>query len=211
MLDSKYDEVAEEGAAEICARWLFHGNFKEELETCKTGTVAQRKGVAKVLSSFLYNEKYTSQCRDLLPAFLNDKESEVRQKARNVLNNKELMKIVGLIDFLKVYIQTQSFRDDPTGLLYTLKDFPGSLIPCSDIIFNICDVFAGPLVELSRDPSTGMAHDALMICPLILRLYEQSQDSSSEIKNRCLDAWDIMFEHRIGIVLDLMKELDSQN
>lgn len=212
MLDSKYEEVAEEGAAEICARWLFHGHFEEQLETVRIGTVAQRKGVARVLSSFLCNEKYTSQCRDLLPAFLSDEESEVRQKARKVFhNNKELLKIVGMIDFVKVYIQTQSFRDDPTGLLYTLKDFPGSLIPYSDIIFDLCDVFAGPLAELSRDPSMGMAHDTSMICPLILRLYEQSQDDSPEIKNRCLDTWDSMFEHRIGIVLDLMKEIDSQN
>jgi len=212
MLGSKYDEVAEEGAAEVCARWLFHGNFEGELETCKTGTVAQRKGVAKILSSFLCNDKYTGQCRDLLPAFLNDEESEVRQKARNVLhNNKELLKVDGMIDFVKVYIQTKSFRDDPTGLLYTLKDFPASLTPYSDIIFDICDVFVGPLAELSKDPSTGMAHDASMICPLILRLYEQSQDDSPEIKNRCLDAWDSMFEHRIGIVLDLMKKIDSQN
>lgn len=211
MLDSQYDEVAEEGTTEICARWLFHRNFEDELETCKTGTVAQRKGIAKILSSFLCNKQYMSQCRELLPAFLNDEDPEVRRKARNVFhNNKELLKILGMIDFVKVYIQTQSFRDDPTGLLYTLKDFPGSLIPYSDIIFDTCDVFVGPLAELSRDPSTGMAHDALMICPLILRLYEQSQDDSPEIKNRCLDAWDTMFEHRLGIVLDLMKEIDSQ-
>jgi len=62
---------------------------------------------------------------------------------------------------------------------------------------------------LSRNLATGPAHDASMICPLILRLYEQSKDNHPEITNRCLDAWDIMFEHRIGIVSDLMKQLDQ--
>jgi hypothetical protein len=210
MLDSEFDEVAEEGAAEICARWLFFGMFQEELERCKTGNAAQRKGVAGVASGFLDNEKYTSQCRALLMHFFDDKERDVREKVRNAFYNKQsILHLDGIIDFLKEYIRSETFRDDPTGLLYTLENYPGSLLPYADVVFGICEAFAGPLAELSRNLATSVAHDASMICPLILRLYEQSQDAYPEITNRCLDAWDIMFEHRIGVLHDLMKQIDQ--
>jgi len=210
MLDSEFDEVAEEGAAEVCARWLFFGMFQEELERCKTGNAAQRKGVAGVASGFLDNEKYTSQCRELLRVFFNDDEREVRGKVRNAFHNKQsILHLDGVIDFLKEYIRTEAFRDDPTGLLYTLENYPGSLLPYADVVFGICEAFAGPLAELSRNLATGVAHDASMICPLILRLYEQSQGDHPDIRNRCLDAWDIMFEQRVGVVHDLMKQIDQ--
>ncbi|MCX5638316.1 MAG: hypothetical protein NTX52_11585 [Planctomycetota bacterium] len=210
MLDSEYDEVVEEGALEICARWLFFGMFHKELERCKTGNTAQRKGIAKIASQFLTQEKYTSKCRELLTPLLNDNEHEVRAKAnRGFYNNKKILNVQGIKDFLIAYTKSKAFGDDPTGLLFTFEDYPGSLMPHSDIVFSICEAFAGHLAELSRNFATGTAHDASMICPLILRLYEQSKDNHPEIMNRCLDSWDEMFEHRIGIVSDLMKQLDQ--
>jgi len=210
MLDSKNDKVAEEGAIEICARWLFFDMFKKELERCKIGSIAQRKGVAKIASQFLKEEKYASKCRELLMPLLNDNEHDVRAEANGAFFHKpDILNVPGLADFFIIYTKSKAFGDDSTGLLYTLEDYPSSLLPYSDIVFSICEAFAGPLAELSRDFSTGTAHDVSMICPLILRLYEQSKDNHHEIMNRCLDAWDLMFEHRIGIVSDLMKQLDQ--
>jgi hypothetical protein len=210
MVDSEYDEVVEEGASEICARWLFFDMFQKELERCKTGSNSQRKGVAKIASQFLKEKEHSSKCRELLTTLLNDNEREVRAKAnRGFFNNQALLNLQDFTDFLIAYTRSKAFGDDPTGLLFTFKDYPGSLLPHSDIVFSICESFAGPLAELSRNLATGTALDASMICPLILRLYEQSQDAYPETTNRCLDAWDIMFEHRIGVVHDLMKQIDQ--
>jgi hypothetical protein len=210
MLDSKNDKVAEQGAIEICARWLFFGMFEKEIERCKIGSIAQRKGVAKIASQFLKEEKFTSKCREILIPLLNNNEHDVRAEANHAVFHKpDILNVPGLTDFFIIYTRSKAFEDDPTGLLYTLEDYPGSLLPHSDIVFSICEVFAGSLAELSRNLSMGIAHDISMICPLILRLYEQSKDTLPKIMNRCLDSWDIMFENRIGIVSDLMKQLDQ--
>lgn len=210
LMDSKNDKVAEEGAREICARWLFYGMFEKELDRCKIGNIAQRKGVAKITSQFLKEEKFTSKCRELLIPLLNDNEHDVRAEANHAVFHKpDILNVPGLTDFFIIYTKSKAFVDDPTGLLYTFKDYPGFLLPHSNIIFSICEAFAGPLADLSRNLSMGLAHDVSMICPLILRLYEQSKDNQPEIMNRCLEAWDLLFEHRIGIVSELMKQLDQ--
>ena len=82
--------------------------------------------------------------------------------------------------------------------------------PYAKVILDIVSIFAGPLLEKSRDISTRLAHDVHLLSPLLLRLYDQSRDSGpAEIINGCLDAWDAMFERRIGVVRDLMKEIDQ--
>lgn len=210
MLNSPREEVAEGGAAEVCARWIFFDMFQEQLEKCKTGNIAQRKGLARVASHFLLNEKYTERCRQILQPFFDDLEPKVRQKARHVFhNNDKILKMANMIDFTRDYVRTPAFRDDPTGLIFIFENFTDSLIPYSKIILDICTQFCGPLAESSRDLATGAAHDAGMLSPLILRLYEQSQDAHPDIRNRCLDAWDMMFEHRIGLTRELMQQIDS--
>ena len=54
-LKSQLQDVAREGAAEVTARWLFHGMFEHELAECKGGSVAHRKGVAQVV---VYHRKW---------------------------------------------------------------------------------------------------------------------------------------------------------
>lgn len=50
MITADSEEVVQEGAEEIAARWLFHGMFEEELSACCQGSIPQRKGVAEVAS-----------------------------------------------------------------------------------------------------------------------------------------------------------------
>ena len=77
------------------------------------------------------------------------------------------------------------------------------------MIFTAVDQFVGPLLEASRDMSLGVQMDVGHINRLLLRLYEQADAANdTEITNRCLDAWDAMFQHRVGGVRDLAKEIE---
>ncbi|UCG68602.1 MAG: hypothetical protein JSV09_12450, partial [Thermoplasmata archaeon] len=210
MVNSNIDKVAEEGAKEVCARWLFHGLFEEELNRCKDGSIAHRKGITEVASAFLTKEEHTEKCKDLLLPLFNDENADVRLKARHAFhNNVESLTLSGIQTFIQSFIQSQSFRDDPTGILYTFKDYPESLESFADLIFSICEEFAGPLAELSRDISHGIGHDATEITPLLLRLYEQSKENNPNVADKCLDAWDILFEKRVGYTRDLTKAIEQ--
>lgn len=210
MMNSEDNEIAESGAKEVCARWIFYGLFEKELEICKNGSTAQKKGVAEVAAHFLCKPEFAEKCKKLLEPLFNDKDKDVRQKSRNAFYNKcEILNLSNIHSFTKIFIKSQAFVDDPTGILYTFKDYPKSLVPFSESIFTICEQFVGPLADLSKDPSLGIAHDVDDVSTLILRLYEQSKDINPEIMNKCLDMWDMLFEHKIGYTRDMLKAIDN--
>ena len=58
--------------------------------------------------------------------------------------------------------------------------------------------------------STGIAGDVHTIPPIVLRLYEQAQGQRDDkTLERCLDAWDMLFENRVGVTSDLMQAIDQ--
>ena len=81
MAYSNIPEVAEHGASEITARYLFNGQYESEIDAIQTGNISQRKGVAAVAAYAFSNEKYSHKCSIFLKALLNDTEKDVRDKA----------------------------------------------------------------------------------------------------------------------------------
>jgi hypothetical protein len=199
MFGSDIPEIAEEGAKEICTRWLFHGFFQTELNKCSNGPSANRKGIAQVASHFITKNDYTERCKELLLPLFDDTDADVRRKVGHTFhNNVELLKLPGIQPFIQSFIRSQAFRDDPTGILFSFEKFPQLLVPFADSIFVICEEFTGPLAELSRDVSQGIAHDVSQVVSLVLRLYDQAKEHYPPIAAKCLDVWDILFEKRIG-------------
>ncbi len=210
MLASKTDEIAEEGAKEICARWLFHGLFETQLNECRTGSSAYRKGIAQVASHFITKDDYTQKCKELLLSLFDDTDADVRQKVSHTFyNNVALLELPGIQPFIQSFIRSQAFRDDPTGILFSFEKFSEPLAPYADLIFAVCEEFTGPLAELSRDVSQGIAHDVSEVVSLLLRLYDQAKEHYRTIAAKCLDAWDILFENRVGYTRDMTKAIDQ--
>ena len=109
-----------------------------------------------------------------------------------------------------MFIRSAAFADDPTWLLLAYNDYPGSLIPHADSLFAISEVLSGPLVERTRGFTTDLGHDVMYVPPLLLRLYEQAQDQAMPgVQNKCLDAWDLLFENRVGMTRDLNESAGS--
>jgi hypothetical protein len=78
-----------------------------------------------------------------------------------------------------------------------------------DLVPVICEEFTGPLGELSRDSSQSIALDASIVPSLLLRLYEQVKENHPDITEKCLDAWDILFENRVGYRRDMTKAIEQ--
>lgn len=210
MVVSPLDDVALQGARQVTARWLFHGFFENEFNQCCQGTVPQRKGVADVAAQLLHDKKYSRQCRDLLVQFMNDPEKEVRDELRGIFRNQYLITDTEYAAFVKDYINSQAFADDPDHFVWSLKDLVGSLIPVADAIFAVCEAFSTTLQEKTRDIGSSYPHMVSEISSILLRLYEQAQgDCNQQIANRCIDIWDLLFENRVGRTIELTKEIEQ--
>jgi hypothetical protein len=210
MFGSDIDEIAEEGAREICARWLFHGLFETELNKCGLGSSAHRKGIAQVASHFITKNDYTERCKELLLPLFDDTDADVRHKiTRTFHNNVELLKLPGIQPFIQSFIRSQTFRDNPTGILFSFEEFPEPLVPFADSIFVICEEFTGPLAEFSRGLSQGITHNVSQVVSLLLRLYDQAKEYHPAIAAKCLDAWDVLFEKRIGQTREMTRAIDA--
>jgi hypothetical protein len=209
MFFSPLDDVAIQGARQVTARWLFHGFFEKEFSECRQGTVPQRKGAASVAAQLLHDKKYSRQCQDLLVQFMNDPEKEVRDELRGIFRNKDIITDTEYAAFVKGYIQSQVFVDDPDHFVWSLKDLAGSLITVAEAIFAICEAFSTTFQEKTRDVGSRYPHMASEISSILLRLYEQAQgDCNQQIANRCIDIWDLLFENRVGRTIELTKEIE---
>jgi hypothetical protein len=211
MVGSSMSDVAMEGARQVTARWLFYGFFEKELIGCCEGNMWQRKGVASVAAFFLCEREYSIKCRKLLRRFINDSHKEVRNELNGLFRRPQLN--IGDSDhhvFLQEYIKSQAFQDSSDNLVHLIENCHTNLIPIADTIFAVCKEFAMTLKEKSRDPSSSHYHVVTDMLPILLRLYEQATgERNHEIKNQCLDIWDILFENRVGRAIELTRSIES--
>lgn len=210
MCNSDNDDIAEEGAKEVCARWLFQGLFETELKNLVQGRVCHRKGIAQVAASLLTKEKYAGSCRGLLSKFFEDEDREVRAAAsRAMFNRVDILSLDGLQTFVENFVHSPAFADDPSGLLYTFKDYKHSLLPYAETVFAICAQFTGPLADLARDMSQRIRADVSEVNAVLLRLYEQTRSCARDVHSRCLDMWDALFQKGISGGRDLVTLIDA--
>jgi hypothetical protein len=208
MLAGSQADVVEEGAEEVAARWLFHDYFAKELEDCLQGSVPQRKGLAHVAVHFVTKPERFAKCSRIINRFQDDPEKNVRQSLLPMVRSIDILKFREGITLVQSFVESQAFRDDPTALIFGLNDYSGNLLPFSDVLFSICAQFVGPLRDASRDSSLGILHDVPQFVRILMRLHEQAEEAgNSQVVNKCLDAWDAMFERRVGVVHELARAI----
>ncbi len=210
MVSSDCPEVAEEGAEEVAARWIINSFFEKELKDCLSGSVPQRKGVAKAGAHLIKKSEHTDKCFQLLINLMDDPDSSVQSEIGYAFRDKDIFSIPKSQEIISRYLHSKTYQHDPTPLFVAMEKTSGSLLPHSELIIGICKQFAGPLRDASRDMSSGIAGDIHMLLPLLLRLYEQAQEISDiTIINSCLDAWDLLYESRVGFVQELTQSIEQ--
>jgi len=210
MVYSPVDEVASQGARQVTARWLFHGYFENEFNDCCNGTPAQRKGVADVSVSLLKDKEYSSRCQEILYQFMNDPDKDVRNELHIILRSRNLFDDPDEHAFIKAYLKSQAFAEDPYHFVRSIKEFAGNLVPVADAIFAICEEFSTSLKDKTREISSRYPFMVSEISSTLLRLYEQAQgESNQQIATRCLDIWDLFFKNRVGRTIELTKAIEQ--
>ena len=210
MCRSQNPKVAQEGAMEATARWLFHGVFSDLVQACRSGTEPQRIGVASVAAEFVRDVQYADRCWPILLELCNDPSSEVREKAGHALHDERVLGTATSPESLQTFVGTQAFEDDPDCLIDALQDHPGSLIPFADLV---CDTVTKS-IEIIRDPDRKPDRRIPMIdrhlSTVLLRLYEQAGDTEhANIRDRCLDMFDKLLQHRITSAKSLLDEIEG--
>ena len=208
MLDSENTYVSKSAAKTITVYYLIYGMFKEEFESCYKGALHRRVGVANVAVELVVDARYNNQCGEVLRTLFNDDEKEVRDAVSRMFYRDKLLTLPENQALVIDYVKSKSFFDDFHGLFHCLKNHKESLVPFAEIILHTCNVLG---IRVSED--TEIFRERLWNVPselssFLLTLYEQSQGTKTGLTNRCLDAWDILFEKRIGNTRELMKGID---
>ncbi len=210
MVISPIDEVALQGARQVTARWFFHGYFENEFRECIKGKSVHRKSVADVAVYLLKDEQYSRKCQEILYQFMNDPDKDVRNELHSMLNHNYLFDNQEYQAFIRTYIKSQAFADNPDLFIVSSKEVAVNIIPLADAIFTICEVFSTSLKEKTRDISSRYPYLVSEISAVLLRLYEQAQgERNQHIAGRCLDIWDLFFENRVGRTLELTKAIEQ--
>ncbi|MCJ7687374.1 MAG: adaptin domain-containing protein, partial [Desulfobacteraceae bacterium] len=212
MMRSDNQKVASYGAAWATGTWLQTGRLESWMSACKSGTVPQRKGVADVASHWISEEDkdFTQKCVTLLKRFFNDDSSKVRDKAASVFHGADIFHRSEMIPLSQWFVDTRAFDDDPGRIFSGLESYTGNLRSYAETLLKACKKLSGSLAEASRDFSGHIAGCTMELSSLMLRLYEQSQDSGDrELQTKCLDAWDMIIRSRVGGLYGVLEKIDS--
>jgi hypothetical protein len=149
-------------------------------------------------------------CAELLPLFFDDPDQPVRRAASTFLRQDDVLGNQAVAALSVRFIRTQAFQDDPREILEALRRHRGSLVPMAMVVFAVCDLFAGPLAGGTRDIREAHAYDITLVPPLLLRLYEEAEQTAHrDLQVRCLDSWDNLLKARVGGIRELMHSLDG--
>ena len=209
MIQSPIAEVAEVGAGQATARWLFQGLFESDVRECLDGSVPQRKGVADTVAQFVFDAEYTERCLPLVLRFLDDEDKEVRNELLRLPYHDEFFDQEWAPGVLTDYVRSKSFLDDSSRILWKFKESPGSVERFAEAIIAVADVFKTSAKE--QIAGSGRYFDFDSLLGLLLRLYERSTGPNRDsIRQRCLDTWDNLFESQASLAWSLTRGLDRE-
>lgn len=208
MLASPSVEIQKISAHMVSAYNLFYGHFQEEVEHCLSGSLAHRQGIAQTAVSNIAEPKYATKCRAYIAQLMNDPDKEVRAMLSGMFR-EPLFTIPENIDFIVEYVKTAAFAQESFALFHVLQDRKESLLPFADIILEACTAVVKVHLGESEDKYSRVGQIMHGLPPLLLRLYEQAQENDLTIALRCLDAWDLFFQHGLGRTRYLTKEFEQ--
>jgi hypothetical protein len=205
MIDSEVDEASEAGAYIAWRERLRRGNAVELAEECLTGAVAQRTGSAKAIAALFDEEEHRADCEPLLRELLDDPEKEVREGALTVFWKGETDDIGQMRGLIPAAIQTP---EGAKRVVDALERSSSSLLPLSDQIFQLAEMFTTTLAEEARSVQRSLFFEARSIGKIVLRLYEQAEgDNNADLRRGCLDVIDSMMQKGVGDVSEAVAKL----
>jgi len=199
IVSSSQGDVALCGAELVFGFNLLYGLFDSEVQLCIKGTPEQRLGLTKAVVSLIWEETYADRCREVLSIMMNDSDKKIREEIGKIFRDGFLDRPLN-VKWTTKYASSLAYFDNFSIILDALEVYEHTLLPFAEVIFSVCESCID-----GRDSLRGIPYQ---LPSLLLRLYEQAQDSKeSGIMSKCLDIWDHFFENRFGNTRKLMAEI----
>jgi hypothetical protein len=107
------------------------------------------------------------------------------------------------VDFVEAYASSRAFQRHPFALLHRLREHRGSLVPFAGCILSACRNLAASTSTGDLPPGPAFSESGYYLPGILLRLNEQAQEE--QVRDLCLDAWDLLLEARVVEAVNLTK------
>lgn len=209
MIASPILEVRRHGAARAFFIWLLTDNLCDLVDQLLVGSVEARRGIADVAADNALHSRRGDKSRTVLKQLLNDDDEEVRERARSVFHQVDVLANAEMRSVVTEYLKSAAFSDEPTALIHALEEHKGLMLDFQDAL----DTISRALSELAADTrgiGSRLNYEAEKMPLLLLRLYEQAQGKNlCDVQDHCLDAWDQLLRDRVGTARGLLEQLDK--
>jgi hypothetical protein len=190
ILNSEIEKVREIGGRLACLARLYHPELDDLSEAAIAGDSACRLGAVEVARQNLTHPDCRSWCEAALRRFFNDENEKVREHAARCfwhLWQQPEMPLRGYDAFIRAFLDSRSFAEEPTYLLHALDD-TRQRVP--ETILDVCETFVAKCTEEARDIRTKIAGDETTVGKLVFRAYAQLD--ALPLRTRALDLIDRM-------------------
>ncbi len=201
MLASPVNELRKYAAQSIAVAAYSLPAAQGDLRGVMEGDEYCRSGVASVDATNLSVDECREVSRARLKVFFNDPSKVVRESAGKVVRKMGSKLLVTENELLRAFIDSRSFIEHVSTLIYVLKE-TGEQLP--EVVCRIGER-AAELHSEGKAEAQWWTHD---VGPLVLRLYDQTRDSA--LQKRCLDIIDQMVEYNFGNVDTTLRQLERE-
>ena len=191
MIKSHNDEVAADGARQVCVASLTLDEARLLARRCVAGSTPVRLGAADVYSANIKMSAYRSECKEILGALFSDPEDEVRRAASNCFDRFEGSDLRDYTNLIASYIYSPAFVPQYSPLIRALEKTTANI---PEITLAACERYIDLAGEDAGNIATAASMHAQDVSKLIVRVYRQVTDQ--DLRSRCLDIIDKMELYR---------------
>ena len=103
-------------------------------------------------------------------------------------------------------LHLELFNDILTLSCTRLKQHVRSLVPFASCVLEVC---RNLVTARKAERHKSFWQVEYYLAPVLLRLYEQAPEGS-QVRERCLDAWDLLLQARVASAVSLTTKLETE-
>ena len=204
MYNSKYDDVSETGSRHITNFYLIHNCFYFMIFFHKKKSDKKIEGMLDVVTQLIKNEEYYEKCIKILSAYENN--PLFMRHIGTILLRKEI-DINRDMDFIIRLSKNKNVLEEMNIFLEFIEQNDLPIEKFSEAIFEICNNIIANGKEDINNASTSLYGAGEKLSSLVTVLYSRTLNDFTT-NQKCLDMWDMMFEHRIGTIRELTSTIN---
>jgi len=209
MLASPVPETRRHGAARVALQRWHYNRWGEKYKAIRQlADESIKKGIVHVLDDLLTNHGQPEDAVEEFVGYFDDPDKGIRNEAERIFAPWTAKSHAFLCNLAVRFIGTQAFVDDPNSLLFSLSETTEQVVDIAEPAFRVCEA----VKNLSdRSPEGGpIPLHADLLTRVLLRVYQACEiTGNTELRDRCLDSWDLLLESGAGTVQAMLKQITN--